>query len=141
MKKVKLIIILGLFFVGLVLIRAFENTLFYDPLIDYFKGNYLNTNLTEIEYVKYFGHILYRYSLNTALSLGIIHLLFKDSRILKFSLNFYILLFIILTSFLIILFQIIDDKMLMFYVRRFLIQPIFLFILAPAFYYQKLKKK
>ena len=141
MKKVKLIIILGLCLVGLVLIRTFENSLFYDPLIDYFKGDYLNSSLPEIEYLKYFGHILFRYVLNTAFSLVIIHIIFKDFRILKFSLNFYILLFIILVSFLIILFQIIDVKMLLFYVRRFLIQPIFLFILVPAFYYEKLKKK
>lgn len=141
MKKVKLIIILGLCLVGLVLIRTFENSLFYDPLIDYFKGDYLNSSLPEIEYLKYFSHILFRYVLNTAFSLVIIHIIFKDFRILKFSLNFYILLFIILVSFLIILFQIIDVQMLLFYVRRFLIQPIFLFILVPAFYYEKLKKK
>ena len=126
---------------GLVLIRMYENTLFYDPLIDYFKGDYLNSSLPEIEYLKYFGYILFRYVLNTVLSLAIIHILFKDFRILKFSLKFYILLFIILVSFLIILYQIIDVKMLIFYVRRFLIQPIFLFILVPAFYYEKLKKK
>jgi len=32
-------------------------------------------------------------------------------------------------------------SMLLFYVRRFLIQPILLLVLVPAFYYQKLLSK
>lgn len=140
MKKVKLCIILSLFLAGLVFVRAFQNVLFYDPLIEYFKGNYLNSALPEIEKVKYLLNLLFRYVLNTALSLGIIHFLFRDSKILIFSIKFYLFLFVILVTSLVLLFEMYEYKMLLFYVRRFLIQPLFLFILVPAFYYQKLKR-
>ena len=140
MKKVKLCIILSLFLAGLVFVRAFQNVLFYDPLIEYFKGNYLNSALPEIEKVKYLLNLLFRYVLNTTLSLGIIHFLFRDSKILIFSIKFYLFLFVILVTSLVLLFEMYEYKMLLFYVRRFLIQPLFLFILVPAFYYQKLKR-
>jgi exosortase F-associated protein len=34
-----------------------------------------------------------------------------------------------------------DDKMLVFYIRRFIIQPIFLLLFVPAFYFQQLASK
>jgi exosortase F-associated protein len=33
-----------------------------------------------------------------------------------------------------------QENLLLFYVRRFLIQPLFLIVFVPAFYFQKLKK-
>jgi exosortase F-associated protein len=141
MKKVKRYFFIGLFLVLLILVRVFQNTLFYDPLIDYYKENYLIASIPEINTLKYFLNILFRYVLNTALSLGIIHFLFKESRILIFSVKIYFLFFIILASLLLLLMLMFEDKMLLFYIRRFLIQPLFLFILIPAFYYQRLKKK
>ena len=141
MKKIKPFIVAGLLLLGLIFIRAFQNSLFYDPMIEFFKGNYLNNPLPEIDKLQYFLNLLLRYTLNTTLSLGIIYILFRDIRILIFSVKFYFILLIILVFGLLLLFEMFEYKMLFFYVRRFIIQPLFLFILVPAFYYQKLKKE
>mgnify|MGYP001042693402 CR=1 FL=1 len=141
MKKIKPFIVAGLLLLGLIFIRAFQNPLFYDPMIEFFKGNYLNNPLPEIDKLQYFLNLLLRYTLNTTLSLGIIYILFRDIRILIFSVKFYFILLIILVFALLLLFEMFEYKMLFFYVRRFIIQPLFLFILVPAFYYQKLKKE
>jgi exosortase F-associated protein len=51
----------------------------------------------------------------------------------------YLLFFIILISlfFIVLFFFGETNKMTLFYIRRFLIQPIFLLLFLPAFYYQK----
>ena len=140
MKRIRLYFILGVLLLGLILIRAFQNSLFYDPFINYFKGNYLNNPFPDVKIGYFLIHILFRYFLNTIFSLAIIQMLFKNSKTLFFSIKFYLLVFFIFTPILVVLIEFYEFKMLLFYIRRFLIQPLFLFILIPAFYYQKLKR-
>ncbi len=128
-----------LFVVMLAFIRAFEDTLFYDPFLNYFKMDYYNLPLPEINPLKFFLGLVFRYLLNTILSLGIIYNIYRDFNSLKFASILYLIFFIILVcSFFIVLSYFGEtNKMTLFYIRRFIIQPIFLLLFIPAFYYQK----
>lgn len=135
-KKFALIFILLLI---LIAIRAFEDTLFYDPFLDYFHLEYAHLPLPKFNMIKLFFGLGFRYYLNSIVSLGILYLLFKDSQIAKFSILLYMILgSILLISFIFVLtFFGEENKMMLFYIRRFIIQPIFLILFIPAFYYQK----
>ena len=131
-----------LFLVGLlVLIRAFEDQLFYDPFLDYFKNDFANLPLPIFNPFQLFFGLLFRYTLNTFVSLGIIYVIFKEIQMVKFALVLYYFFFMILIiSFFYIIFYIKEsNNFVLFYVRRFLIQPIFVLLFVPAFYYQKQK--
>jgi exosortase F-associated protein len=123
----------------LVLIRAFENQLFYDPFLEYFKRDYAISPLPAYNPEKLFLGLLFRYALNSMLSLGIIYVLFKEADMVKFTAVLYVFFFLILIAafFAVIYFYREHNNFLLFYVRRFLIQPIFVLLFVPAFYYQK----
>lgn len=127
----------------LVLVRYFQNDLFYDPFLAFFDGDYLHSPLPDYDLTKVSIHIIFRYALNSVLSLGIIGLLFQDIHKLKFTA-------LVLLGFLIILLPLylymieIDFKFgenVGFYIRRFLIQPMILLVLIPAFYYHDYLQK
>jgi len=134
--------ILVLFLFGLlVLIRVFENELFYDPYLIFFQNDYLYIDNPRREVFKLTVFTSIRYFLNSAISLAILYVVFKDKSIIKFSTLIYIFSFVMLI--LIYLYFVINPKQeqyyLFFNMRRFLIQPIILLVLLPAFYYYKLK--
>jgi len=141
MSKTTKIVFIGLLFLMLIAVRAFVQPYFYDPLIEYFKGNYLYNTFPEINLGYLFLNIFYRYLLNTIISLTIIYVVYSDLKVLRFSVKFYAIAFVLLCLFLFLLLKFDHHQgyRLVFYVRRFLIHPIFLLILLPAFYYQKLK--
>lgn len=143
MRKTVRIGLIVVLFLMLILVRALVQPYFYDPLLDYFKHDYLNASIPELNFGAYFLNIFYRYFLNTLISLAIIYLVFDDKKALYFSIKFYILLFVVLSLMLFVLlkFNVTQNYLLTFYVRRFLIQPLFVFILLPAFYYQQVKVK
>lgn len=131
---------LGILIIGLlILIRIFENNLFYDPLLKFFKGEFTNDKLPKMNQIKLFLSLGFRYYLNSMLSLALLYVIFKDFKILKFS----TFLFILFGSILLIAFAFTlhffgeENKMALFYIRRFIIQPLFLLVFIPAFYYQK----
>ncbi|RZJ67158.1 MAG: exosortase F system-associated protein [Flavobacterium sp.] len=134
--KILTIMILVLLLFG---VRAFENELFYDPFLYYFKSDYLEKPLPGFESGDLFFGMTFRYFLNTMLSLGIIYVLFPDAELLRFTSVLYVILFVVLISiFFGLLFASVNgNNFLLFYVRRFLIQPLFLLLFVPAFYYQK----
>jgi len=125
----------------LVLIRAFEGQLFYDPFLIYFEGDYINLPLPEFDNFKLFLGLSFRFLLNSTLSLGILYFLFKDKGMIAFSSILYLFLFVILmvAFFCMLHFFKNQENLLLFYVRRFLIQPLFLILFVPAFYYQKMR--
>jgi len=137
-KYILILVLLGL----LVLIRVFENQLFYDPYLLFFKNDYLYMDFPRREVLKLTLFTSLRYILNSILSIGIIYLFFKDKSIVKFSALIYAIAYIILVS--IFLYFVInprqEDYYLFFNFRRFLIQPVLLLLLLPAFYYYKLKQ-
>lgn len=126
----------------LILIRAYEDVLFYDPFLNYFKADYYNLPLPEIDTIPLFFGLFLRYFLNTVISLGIIYVLFKDIGAVKFASILYLAFFIMLVVAFFFVFSFFGEanKMGLFYIRRFLIQPIFLLLFLPAFYYQKQNK-
>jgi exosortase F-associated protein len=137
-KAHKLKIITAIFIVlCFVLIRSFENQLFYDPLLVYFDSDFKSLPFPEMDLLKLFFGLLLRYFLNSALSLLLIYILFRDLDMLKFSTFLYLFFFLVLFGmFFIILKFFPDGNWLLFYVRRFIIQPIFVILFIPAFYYQ-----
>ena len=140
-NKFRILLIIILIF-GLVIIRAFENQLFYDPFLEYFKSNYQNTKLPEIDNFKLFLGLFFRYLLNSTLSILIIYLVFIDLDMIKFASIIYFVFFIILffAFYLALINNFGNNKMTLFYIRRFLIQPIFLLLFLPGFYFQKLQQ-
>lgn len=144
MKKALNIFAIVFLFLLLFLIRAFEETLFYDPLIVYFQNDYLYTSIPVIDKLHLIVDMLFRYTLNSLISLAIIYLIFRKKKIIKFSGFFLMTAFIIL----IVAFALAtrnnleDGYLLAFYLRRFIVHPMLLLILLPAFYYQsKFQKK
>lgn len=130
----------SLFLIGLlVLIRAFEEKLFYDPFVEYFKSEYAHSPLPRIQIFKLFFSMGIRFYLNSVISILLLYVLFKDKQIVKFSLLLYMILgSILMISFIFTLtFFGEENKMTLFYIRRFLIQPIFILLFIPAFYYQR----
>lgn len=119
------------------LIRAFEKSLFYDPFLEYFESSAKNLPLPKIESFKLFYNLVFRFVLNTVLSLALIYTLFRDKGVLSFSIFLYGFFAIILFAlFFIIVGYFPESTWLLFYVRRFIIQPIFVLLFIPAFYYQ-----
>lgn len=134
--KYGLLLVLGTL---LVLIRVFEEQIFYDPYLSFFKNDYLYLDSPRQETFKLTAFTVLRYALNTILSLAILFVLFKDKNIIKFSAILYAIALVVLL--LLFLYFVInpkqDDYYLFFNVRRFLIQPLILLLLIPAFYYFK----
>ncbi|NLN34052.1 MAG: exosortase F system-associated protein [Flavobacteriaceae bacterium] len=127
---------------GLILVRKYEDILFYDPFLAFFKGDFLNKEFPEYDLARISIHIIFRYLLNSILTLGIIGLLFWSWKYVKFTA--LVLLGFLLILLPLYLFMIESEfsigENLGFYIRRFLIQPMVLLILIPAFYYQKFLK-
>lgn len=142
MNKLVTYILVGILLLFLVLIRAYENVLFYDPYLTFFKNDYLYIDSPRREIAKLVVFTTLRYLLNSIISLGILYLFFKDKSIIKFSVLVYAVAYaLLLIPF---LYFVInprqEDYYFFFNIRRFLIQPILLILLLPAFYYHKLKR-
>ena len=137
-NKFKLFI-LGSLVLFLALIRIVEESLFYDPYLDYFKSDFINLPLPIVDKLKLFSNLLFRYSLNTIVSIAFIQIAFKDINFTKFAVVLYGLLFIILilTFWVVLAFYANENKMELFYIRRFLIQPLFLLLFIPGYLIQK----
>lgn len=137
MKVVRIIGIIVLITL-LVLIRMFEADLFYDPLQLFFRTEHSNKLLPDFDLLSLLGNVAYRFFLNTFISLAILWLVFKNISAIKLAAILYIAMFLVL--FLLYSFLVNSSEagnhLFLFYVRRFLIQPIFLLILLPAFYFQ-----
>jgi exosortase F-associated protein len=132
------VVVLGLSLFGLVLIRALEESLFYDPFLAFFKSDFKNSALPIFETVPLFLGLIFRYSLNTIVSLVILYCLFKQKQLLRFSVQLYLLVLLALLFVFFGMLFLVDppNYLVLFYVRRFLIQPILLLLFIPAFYLQ-----
>jgi exosortase F-associated protein len=140
-NKFKIIITI-LMVLCLGIVRALENQLFYDPFLVYFESDFKELPLPQVDNFKLFSGLFFRYALNTVLSLILIYTLFRDIEILKFSTFLYVFFLILLLGmFFSILEYYPNANWLLFYVRRFIIQPIFVLLFVPAFYYQQQKLK
>lgn len=135
--------IVALLIFCLILVRKFETELFYDPFLAYFKGDFYNAEFPDYDLMKIIFNISFRYLLNSIISLAVIWFLFWNLKYVKFSaivlLVFWIILLPIYIYFIENQFNLGEN--IGFYIRRFLIQPLMLLILIPAFFYHKQKLK
>ena len=138
-NKVLAIALAILLVLGLAAVRAFEHQLFYDPFIAFFKSNYQTQDYPDFSDWQLFVSYAFRYAANTLFSLLLLYVLFADRSIIKVASLFFGLFFILLMLLFFGLFYSSDhpSTFLVFYVRRFLIQPLFIILFIPAFYYQK----
>ncbi|WGK65348.1 exosortase F system-associated membrane protein [Croceiramulus getboli] len=142
MKTSFRILVIVLLFILLAFIRFRESVLFYDPLTEFFKGNFLNQALPEINYPKFLLHLFFRFTINSLISLLILWVAFEERGIITFAALLYGILFVLLFSVFVVLLQTSEQEfMSLFYVRRFLIHPLFILLLLPAFYYYKRQSK
>jgi exosortase F-associated protein len=117
-------------------VRLFERDLFYDPFLQAFHK--VAVTIPAYETGKLFLNYFLRYIINTALSLGILWIFFKDRGILRLTGILYIIFFIVLAVALYLVLQTEAPSLkAIFYLRRFLIQPMFILLFLPAFYYQR----
>lgn len=135
----KNLLAIGILIIALILVRAFESKLFYDPFLEFFHSEIQTKPLPEYDGLKLFFGLFFRYLINSAITVLIIYLLFKEMSIVKLTSLLLIGFFIVLIT---ILFLILNsssnpDYLFLFYIRRFLIQPLFLILFVPAFFYQK----
>lgn len=140
-RKFRLILIIfGI--IVLAMIRFFEDELFYDPYLQFFKSDYLYIDSPRRETFALTVSTSIRYLINTLISLWIIWLTFLEKPMVKFASIIYFVAYIFLIS--LFLYFVInprqEDYYLFFNLRRFLIQPVFLLILLAAFYYHKLRR-
>ncbi|MBL0014312.1 MAG: exosortase F system-associated protein [Flavobacterium sp.] len=123
----------------LVSIRALEDWLFYDPFSRYFKNDYLSSAFPKFDALSLFLSMGLRFGLNSVFSLAIIWCLFKDWGLTKFATVLYAFFFVLLISafFVLVLFSDQNNNFMVFYVRRFLIQPILLLLFIPAIFIKR----
>jgi len=142
MPKLTRYILVFILILVLMAIRGFEDVLFYDPYLTFFENDYLYIDNPRREVAKLVLFTSLRYLLNTMVSLGILYLIYNDKIMIKFSVVLYGLAYVLLL--IPFLYFVInprqEDYYLFFNVRRFLIQPIGLILLLPAFYYYKLNR-
>lgn len=142
MPKLTRYIFVVFMFLLLVAIRGFEDELFYDPYLQFFENDYLYMDSPRREIAKLVFNTTLRFVLNSAISLGILFVIFNDKNIIKFSTIIYSIAYLLLM--IPFLYFVInprqEDYYMFFNIRRFLIQPIGLILLLPAFYYYKLNR-
>ncbi|WP_026914532.1 exosortase F system-associated membrane protein [Christiangramia portivictoriae] len=143
MKKRYKIILIGFMVLLLAAIRFFEDSLFYDPLIAFFRSDYLLGIIPPMNMAKLMIHLSIRFTLNSIISIAIIYIAFRNRSMIKFSVILYALLYVgAVSAFIFLVLNIEREHYLaLFYVRRFLIHPLFLLVLLPAFYYYRINKK
>lgn len=138
-SKVLDIAIIGILAIALLLIRMFEKELFYDPFLNFFHGDTQNKMVPEFNTIKLFLGLIFRYFMNSMLTVLIVYFLFKDVSTVKLTSFLLSLFFVVLIIFFfsLLYFSKTPNYLFLFYVRRFLIQPLFLILFVPAFFYQK----
>ena len=127
----------------LALVRLYETVLFYDPFLAYFKGEFVAKALPQFDGFRLFLSLLFRYGINAVISLAVLYVAFLDKPLLKFSGILYLFFFVLLVAafFMVVAFAP-KNALALFYIRRFLIQPLLVILFLPGFYYQKrLSKK
>lgn len=137
MSKWVKIILIGLLFLMLIGVRYFASRMLYDPFIEYFKQDYLSKPMPQYDGIKLFTNLLIRYSINTIISIAILWVAFEKMRYIRFSVKFYLIAFVFLSFayFAILNSEFIYGYRLAYYIRRFIIHPLFILLLLPAFYF------
>ena len=93
--------------------------------------------LPELAFGRLMWNTFLRYVINTSFSILILWSVFQRREVVQFALMLFLIGALILLPLLGILLELEGEggHMTLFYVRRFLIQPIGLFVMLPAFYF------
>jgi exosortase F-associated protein len=128
---------------GFVAIRAFESQLFYDPFVAYFKGDFTAVPYPSVDETRLLLNYFARFGLNAMLSIALLHVLFRNREVTVFAGVLYAMFFVVfLVAFILVWKEAFGQhKMALFYVRRFLIQPLLILLFLPAFYVQLRSEK
>jgi len=121
----------------LLAVRTMENQWFPEPLIDYFaRDRYLSEPLPRISAAGFLT-VLWRYAVNSVLSVTLLFLLFHNRFLTRMAIKIYTAAGIILAFLYLLALYTYQPAhyQFLFYIRRLLIHPVLLFILIPAFYY------
>lgn len=123
---------------GLVGIRVMEDTIFYDPFLEYFHEANKNIAFPAFEWGKLIGGHLFRFVLNLFFSCLIIQGLFKNK---QWTIQGALMMLIVFVIAFPIYLYCIQDKfevgyLFSFYMRRFVIQPVIILLIVPMFYYR-----
>ncbi|WP_312300396.1 exosortase F system-associated membrane protein [Chryseobacterium sp.] len=132
-----LLVITGL--CGLVSVRIFEDTLFYDPFLNYFHEANQKIDIPAFEWGQLIRGHLFRFALNLLFSCMIIYGLFKSK---EWTIQGAVMMAIVFAiAFPIYLYCINDNfgigYLFSFYMRRFVIQPLIILLIVPMFYYRR----
>ncbi len=126
----------------LVAVRLNESRWFPEKLIDFFgKDLYPDNPLPALGFTDYIS-LLLRYLTNSILSIVFLHIWFGNEQITRFLIKFFIAIGIIMF----LLFGIAvytyqpGQYLFLFYIRRLIIQPVWLFILFPIIFYLENRK-
>lgn len=124
---------------GIISVRVFEDKIFYDPFLEFFRGDFKALQFPNFEMGALVVSLVFRFFLNLVFSTLIIQFLFQNK---EWTLWSILLMGITFLVFLPIYIWCLYSKMeigylFTFSVRRFLIQPIILLLIVPIFYYQK----
>lgn len=140
-QRVFSVIMIVVLLLGIIGVRYFEVALFQDELNDYFHSDFQNIPIPQLSIIESVASTSLRFLMNTVLSLWILWFLYKRETYVKASLWVYLFAYIILISSFVVFIQLDAQwvKMALFYVRRFLIHPLLLFILVAGCYFLKTK--
>ncbi len=124
---------------GLVSVRFLEDKIFYDPFLEFFKGDYKVSQIPDFITWKLLLSHIFRFLLNLFFSVVVVHFMFLNK---KWTLQAVALMTIAFLFFFPIYLWCLYSKMeigylFTFSVRRFVIQPIILLLIIPIFYYRK----
>lgn len=116
-------------------VRAFEQQLFYDPFIAFFKSNYQTQAYPEFATWQLFVSYAFRFSLNTLLSLLLLYVLFADKSVIKVATLFYVFFFLVLIGIFFALFYFVNIRLLLwcFMCADSSFSPCLLSFLSPLF--------
>lgn len=134
---IRFYIVIGV--LGIFSVRIFEDTLFYDPFLNYFHEATKNTIFPDFDWMKLIFSHLFRFVLNLLFSCLIIHFIFKNK---SWTVQGAILIAIIFAITFPIYLYCVSDRfeigyLFSFYIRRFVIQPLILLLIIPLFYYRR----
>ena len=127
----------------LVLVRAMEKEFFYDPFMLFYDREVLGIEVQAENSFLLYLNVVFRYVINTLISLAVLFVVFRDKGIIRFSSVLYLVIFFMLfPAFVLLMGKVGPGNYLQaFYVRRFLIHPVLILLLLPAFFYQRLQGK
>lgn len=141
---IKKSIYIVLIVIALAGVRLIGGHLFYDPLIEFFHiPDYQNHPLPEIHFWKFSIAMLFRYGINTLLTLALVQVIFQKRDLVKLTASILGIVFMAIFPLFLwgVWYAEPEQYRYLFYVRRILIHPVLTLILIPALLYHEKGQK